>query len=300
MMQPAQTSRPARSAAPAAISPKVDFGSLISKAGKGLPNRYILYAGEKWGKTSFAAQFPGVIFIQARGETGLETLIDAGQLPPVPHFPEAQNWSEVLAQVDWLRSAEHGYKALALDTINMIERLMHEQVCARDYNGDWGDRGFGAYQKGYDVAVADLVTLLSALDSLRVERRMTIIMLAHRRILTIKNPAGADYDSYQPDVHKTTWGALAKWSDIILYGDNETVVGQVQENKRTGAQKGKGISQTRILRARGTAAWVAGNRLGLPDEIEVGDSPVEAFRNFADALKAARLMNQTESEVANG
>jgi hypothetical protein len=257
-----------------------------------------LYAGEGWGKTSFAAQFPRVIFIETCGETGLETLIDAGQLPEVAHFPETQTWADLLGQVDWLRSTEHNYSTLAIDTLNGAERLLHEHVCHRDYSDDWGDRGFGAYQKGFDVSVADLNVLLSALDSLRLERRMTVILLAHRRILTIKNPVGADYDAYQPDVHKTTWGATSKWLDCILYGDWEVQVGAIQENKKTGAKKGKALDQCRIIRTESTAAWVAKNRMGLPAEIEVGESPADAFQNFAAALKAARIASHPAPEGA--
>jgi hypothetical protein len=279
------TSRLPRSAA--STGARIDFSSLISTKGPGLPNRYVLYANEKWGKSSLAAQFPGVIFLQTRGETGLETLIDAGQLPEIPHFPEIKDWGSLTAAIAWLREAEHNYRSLAIDTINGAERLLHEMVCARDYQNEWGDRGFGAYQKGYEVSLADLNLMLSSLDALRLERRMTIILLAHRKINTVKNPAGADFDTFQPDLHKSSWGTIAKWSDVILYGDTEVIVQTEGKSK-----KGKGISQSRIIRCAGSPAWVAGNRIGLPDEIEAGDSPQEAWQNFAAAVKAAR--NQKE------
>lgn len=291
MSQPV-ASRPTRSAAP--LTAKVDFASLISTKGQSLPNRYVLYAGEGWGKTSFAAQMPKAIFIQTRGETGLETLIDAGQLSEVPHFPEVNDWSTLTAAVRWLLETEHPYRTIVIDTLNGAERLLHEHVCARDYQGEWGDKGFGAYQKGFEVSVADLNLLLSDLDSLRLEKRMTVCFLAHRRVTMFKNPTGADFDMYQPDVNKWTWGAVAKWSDVILFGDMEVVVDQVQKNRKTGAEKGKGIAQTRILRCESTAAWIAKNRLGLPAEIEVGGSPAEAWANYTAAVRAARQKGTEE------
>ena len=143
----------------------------------------MLYAGEGWGKTSFAAQMPKPIFVQTRGETGLETLIDAGRLGEVPHFPEVHDWQTLVAAIQWLRDTEHGYRTIVIDTLNGAERLLHEMVCHRDYSGDWGDRGFGSYQKGFEVSLADLNLMLSALDSLRLDKRMTVVWLAHRRIL---------------------------------------------------------------------------------------------------------------------
>jgi len=221
-------------------------------------------------------------------------LIDAGRLSGTAHFPETQNWETLLQQVDWLRTADHKYGTLVIDTANGLERLLHEHVCHRDYNDDWGDRGFGAYQKGYEVSLADLNSLLSTLDSIRIEKRMVVVLLMHRKIITVKNPAGADYDMYSPDLHKTTWGAISKWLDTILYGDWEVIVGQQVENKKTGNKKGKGIAQSRLLRTEGSPAWVAKNRLGLVPEIECGDSAEEAFANFTAALKAARNPQPTE------
>jgi len=236
---------------------------------------------------------PKPIFIQTRGETGLETLIDAGQLGEVPHFPEVTDWQTLVAAIQWLRDTDHGYRTIVIDTLNGAERLLHEMVCNRDYSGDWGDRGFGSYQKGFEVSLADLNLLLSALDSLRIDKRMTVVFLAHRRILTVKNPAGADYDTYQPDVDRRTWACVSKWADVILYGDMEVIVQTDGKQK-----KGKGISQTRLLRCESSPAWTAKNRLGLPQEIEVGDSPAEAWSNFAAAVKAARNQNQNTQEAA--
>lgn len=284
---PSAATRPPRSGPITAA--KVDFASLISSKGQSLPNRYVLYAGEGWGKTSFAAMMPKPIFIQTRQETGLETLIDAGQLAETPHFPEIMDWRSLVSAVTYLRDNEHPYRTLVIDTLNGAERLLHEMVCARDYNSEMGDRGFGSYQKGFEVSVTDLLLLLSDLDSLRLEKRMTIVWLAHRRVITFKNPSGADYDLYQPDIHKTTWGAVAKWSDVILFGDMEVIV----ETEKKTSKKGKGVDQNRIIRCESSPSWVAKNRLGLPPEIEAGKSPQEAWSNFAAAVKAARQKEAT-------
>lgn len=257
---------------------------LISSKGSGLPNRYILHAVEGFGKTSFGAHTRKPIFIQSKGETGLETLIDAGRVPNTPHFPECQTWGELRGYVDALAAQEHDYGTLVIDTLNGAERLCHEAVCVRDFAGDWGERGFASYGKGPDVAASEWRLLLNSLDKLRNERKMTIFCLAHTKVQNFKNPDGADFDRYQPELHKTTWSLTHKWADVILFGNFETTV---DVDKGTKRGKGKGGNQ-RVLYAERSAAFDAKNRLGLPAEIDMGSNAAEAWANFMAAIIEGR------------
>jgi hypothetical protein len=282
--------RSARPSQPTSTTIKRPSLSDVSTSGNKLPNRIILHAVEGFGKTSFAAQVPNVIFIQTRGETGLETLIDAGQLPGVPHLPEVNSFPELLGAIDFLTNEDHPFRALALDVINGAERLCHEEVCRRDFNGEWGDKGFGSYQKGYDVAIADWTEFLVRLDKLRATRKMGILMLCHTKVATFKNPEGPDYDRYQPDMNAKTWATTHKWADVVLFGNFETVVtgGSAGDGSKQG-RKGKGAGgSVRMMYAERTAAYDAKNRLGLPSEIEMGGSPAEAWANFQAARKAGQ------------
>lgn len=274
-----------------------DFGALIQTSGNGLPNRYVLHGREGWGKTSFGAMMPHPLFIQTRGETGLETLISAGQLPEIPHLPEITDWKEFMDALAWVRENDHGYKTLVLDALNGAERLCHELVCHRDFNDDWTDKGFMGYMRGYEVALADWRLFLSLLDSIRVERHMTIMLLCHTKVATFKNPEGADYDRFQPELTPRTWALTHKWADCVLFGNFEAVVGQISENRKTGAQKGKAMAQNRIMLTESHAAYDAKNRLGLDSEIEMGDSPQEAWANFKAAVLRGRQKHQ---QIATG
>lgn len=262
---------------------------MIQTKGGSLPNRYILHAVEGWGKTSLGSKFPKVVFMQSKGETGLQTLIAAQQIPETPHFPEANSWEEILGAVQVLIDDEHDYKTLCIDTMNGAERLCHEFVCTRDFGGDWGERGFASYQKGPEVSLGEWRLFLAKLDELRLKKNMTVVALCHTKVVAFRNPLGADYDRYQPDVDKRTWSLSAKWSDAILFGNFETAVSAVKENKKTGEQKGKGIGgKQRMLYTERDAAYDAKNRLGLAPEIDMGESSAEAWKNFVDAIKAGR------------
>lgn len=246
----------------------------------------MLHGVEGIGKTSFAASAPKPIVLMAKGETGLETLIDSGQANETAHLPEIQTWSEFRDALESIRTEPHDYKTLVLDTLNGFERLCHEHVCATLFNNDWGPQGFASYAKGYDGSMPDLRMMLSTLDAIRSERKMSILALCHTKVETFKNPEGADYDRYQPELHKFSWGLIRKWADIILFANFYTLVTNEVAPKK-GSPKGKGSGGTeRLMFAERTAAYDAKNRHGLPAELSMGSSGTEAWGNFISAMKA--------------
>lgn len=255
----------------------------VQTKGRGLPSIGILAGVEGIGKTSWGCCAPSPFFLMTRGETGLETLLDAGRVPDTPHFPEIKTWMEFLDALKWLIENEHAYKTLVIDTIGGAERLCHEHVCKRDYGGQWGEKGFTSYMQGYEVSLADWRDLLTLLTGLRDQKRMTIVCLNHVKIAPFHNPEGKDYDRYTVDMHHKTWSLTHRWADWVLFANFYTVT------KEEGGEKTKGAGgKKRIIYTERSAAWDAKNRFGLPPEIEMGNSAQEAFTNFITALKAAR------------
>lgn len=247
-----------------------------------MPSRVVLHGVEGIGKSSFGASAPAPIFAMARGETGLETLIDSGRLPDIPHFPEIQTWSDLLGVIDTLTNDDHPYKTLVIDTLNGCERLCHEHVCKRDFKDDWGQAGFTGYMRGFEVSVTDWRELLCKLDTIRETRRMAILALCHTKIGTFKNPMGEDFDRFQPAIHPKTWELTSRWADMVLFANFETVT-----KEQKGRVKGFGGTE-RIIYTQRTAAFDAKNRCGLPEELSMGEAGVEAWNNFASALKSAK------------
>jgi hypothetical protein len=265
----------------------------VAVTGGGLPNRCVFHGVEGVGKTSFACCAPKPIVLMTRGETGLETLIDSGQVPGTPHFPELKTWEDLLAAVEVLTRQPHDYRTLVIDALNGAERICHEHVCRRDFDGRWGRDGFTAYMTGYEVAVADWRQLLEALDRLRAARRMSILALAHAKITTFKNPEGGDYDRYTVDLHAKTWSVTHKWADMVLFGN---FVAHVDAKKNDARGKARGGSR-RVIYTTRTAAYDAKNRHGLPEQIDAGASAAEAWANFAAALQAAKPQQSQPADV---
>lgn len=237
------------------------------------------------GKTSFAAAAPRPYFLMARGETGLETLIDSQRIGETAHAPEIKTWPEVMDVLESLRTEDHKYGTVVLDALSGFERLNHEHVCNNQFNGKWGNDGFTSYQAGYDVSLTPWRELLTALDALRAQRKMACILLCHTQVKTFKNPEGADYDRYQPDIHHKCWSMTHRWADIVLFANFYTVITNEVQSKK-GPNRGKGAGGTeRVLMTERTAAWDAKNRHGLPSEFSMGSSGVEAWNNFLSAMK---------------
>lgn len=276
------TATGARSSGPPRTDKQFSLADVTSK-GSGLPNRWIFHGTEGSGKTSLAARFPAPIFIQSKGETGLDSLIDSGQLAETPHFPECQSWNELFNQISILSSGkDHGYKTLVIDTLNGCEKLCHEHVVAEHYAGKAGKDGFLSYAQGYEVSLGEWRNLLNLLDEVRKHRKMTIVCPCHTRVAPFRNPEGTDYDRYQPALHAKTWELTARWADAVVFLNFETFV-----SEKSGRAKGTGGS-SRVLYTERHAAYDAKNRMGLALEIPLGDSADSAWKAFAAAVAAAR------------
>lgn len=237
------------------------------------------------GKTSLGASAPRPVFVIDDQEDGINTLRQNGLVDPgTPVLPAASTWFDVLGMLEALRASEHNYLTVVVDTLGGCERLCHTHVCERDFGGDWGEKGFASYQKGFEVSLPEWRLFLNALDKLRNERGMSIILLAHSLVRPFKNPEGEDYDRYVPDMHHKTWSLTHKWADMVVFMNYyvETV-----KERRGDKAKGRG-GQHRIMYTEYTAAFEAKNRHGLPPEIDMGNSGKEAWANLTAAMAKAR------------
>lgn len=231
---------------------------------------------EGWGKTTALCYAPNPIILMARGETGYVTLRQAGRVPDIDTLTDANGeprtidtWPELLAVLDTLQGSDH--ETIGLDAAGGFERLCHEHVCARDFKNEWGEKGFGSFQKGYDVSVTDWNAMLAKLERLKLAGK-NIVILSHARSRPFKNPMGADYDWYTADCHEKTWNVTSRWSDAVLFGTFLTII----DKERQG--KGKGIGGTdRIVYTERRDAFTAKNRYGMPECIDIPNDPTQVW-----------------------
>jgi hypothetical protein len=243
------------------------------------PPRIILNAVEGWGKTSMAAYMEEPAILMARGETGYETLLGSGLVPSVD-AARVDDWPGLLGLLENVGN----HKSVILDALGGFERLCHEHVCNRDFNGDWGERGFASFQKGYDVSVAEWLKLLAILDHLR-DSGIIVALLSHCRIKTFKNPLGADYDRYGSEVHDKTWSVTHRWSDAALFGKFFSSVETSKSNKPDVLKKGKGIGgNDRVIYTEWQAGFDAKNRYNMPPVIDIPNDPKLIWSTIREAI----------------
>jgi hypothetical protein len=268
---------------PPVRGPELQVPSLagVTTGTRKLPNRVGLHALQGWGKSSWAAHAPSPLFLMTRGEDGLLTLIDSGQIPPTPHYAEpVSSWPALRCALSELALGGHKHRTFVLDTLNGAVRLIHEDVCDRHFDGKWPR--FDAYGKGMALAQTEVIELTQMLDRLR-EKGMGILCLMHAQVRTFKNPDGHDYDRWEPVLDKQSWAILDRWLDMILFGMFETFVDPLSKDA---ASKGKVKGgQHRLIMTERHASYDAKNRHGLPEEIDGGNSAKEAWDNFVKALK---------------
>jgi hypothetical protein len=256
---------------------------------KKLPSRLVVHSQAGAGKTTFATFAPSPFFLLSPGETGIHSLIDGGLVKETPNL-EVATWAETLGVIDELTTTEHAYRTLVLDTIDGFERLCNQHVCDTDFGGDWGEKGFMSFHRGFKVAASGPWRgLLASLDKLREAKRMGIILLAHTGISNFQNPAGPDFNRYSPDMYKDAWQLTFGWCDICLFGHREIFV-----EKEKGDRKPKGAGgERRVFYTEWSAFADAKNRHNLPAEVDMGNSGQEAWDNFIGAIAQGKKAKET-------
>lgn len=244
---------PAVVAAPTPAAQRKMLLSAVSDAKVGGGEKIVLYGPEGIGKTWWANMAPKAVFIST--ESGMK-----GVKPAPQAFPEPESWRDLFDAVEELRTQEHSYETLVLDTVDWTEALCHRFLMNRDGKSSIDDFGYG---KGYVMAVEEWRKLLAPLDRLRIEKGMNIIMLAHSAVVTFNNPAGDNYDRFQMKVDKRVYAILKEWADAVLFASYDIVVDKANAKDR----KGKGLGGEKVVYTTHTPAWDAKNRYSMPPEI---------------------------------
>jgi hypothetical protein len=247
----------------------------LVKGRQAKPVRVLLYGVEGIGKSTFAANSPAPIFLGA--EDGTAHL-------DVTRFPMPTSWVEALDAVRTLTREAHDFKTLAVDTLDWLEPLLWEHICARDAQQNIEAYGYG---KGYVAALDEWRIFLAALEKLREERGMHVVLLAHSWIKPFKNPEGNDFDRYELKLHPKAGGLLKEWSDVVLFANYETFA--VADNSK----RAKGVSRDmRLIHTTRKAAFDAKNRFDLPESLALD------WNEFWTALQTARPADPKALEAA--
>ncbi len=234
----------------------------------------VLYGPEGIGKSTFAAQFPEPLFIDTEGST---------KFMDVRRFKPPQSWTELLAQVQYVRDMPGVCKTLVVDTADWAERLCIQHICAKYQKN--GLEGFD-YGRGYMYAYETFGELLNLLNAV-IDKNIHVVLTAHAAMNRCEQPEEfGSYDRWELKLinsQKCSTSKMVKeWCDLLLFANYKTIVvadGKTNKNK---AQGGK-----RVMYTTHHPCWDAKNRFSMLDELPFLFDAVSPYLFDAPATPAA-------------
>lgn len=215
----------------------------------------VLYGQEGVGKSSLAANIPGIVFIDCEGST---TKMDVRRLPP------PDSWAMLCDEMEYIlqNKAAKGYRAVAIDTFDWAERLAIQAICS-EHNVK-GIEGFG-YGAGWQYECEMIGRFLENTDRL-IKAGIHVILICHAVSRQATLPEEMDkYDHWELKLGNKTTNKIApllkEWSDMTLFLAFKTMVMSADDKGKTH----KATSVQRVMYATKSAWWDAKNRFGLQD-----------------------------------
>ena len=253
-------------------SDMADMTKIITER-KGGPLKVVVYGPEGAGKSRFGAFSTKPIFLCS--ENGLS----APDLKEIPSFPAIDGWADVFGAIEHLKTADHGYRTLVIDSLDWLYQYVKGQVMTANKMSvsDYDD-----YGRGDKFAFDEWVKLTNALDDLQSSKGMHVIVIAHSGQETFQNPQGDDFVRFQLALTKKAADRWKQWPDFLLFMSQEIFTKKTKSDK---AHKGI-VGEHRIYTCR-TAAFDAKNRVNLPAEIAY--ETANPFGPFAQAVKEAMV-----------
>lgn len=211
-----------------------------------------IYGTEGVGKSTFASQFPGAVFIDTEGST---THMD------VARFDSPESFQDVLNQLAYVLGHSEEIGTVVIDTVDWLEKLLFKAVCEEKKIQNIEDLGYG---KGYVYAKQKMQGLLELLDSI-IGRGVHVVLVCHSMIRKFELPDEmGSYDRYMLKLNEKNIAPLIKeWVDMLLFVNYKTDIVTAADGKTKKARGG----QKRVMYANHSACWDAKNRFGLPDEM---------------------------------
>lgn len=221
------------------------------------PPRLVIYGAGGIGKTTFAANAPQTIFMDI--EDGLDGIAAKKQ--------RIKSWTDVVDMITALHEQDHGFKTVAVDSIDWLERLIHEHVAKEKGVSSIEDIGYG---KGYVFAIDLWEQFLKGMTSLRDNKDMTPILIAHDQIKRFDDPLTDGYDRHMMKLHNKAAALVYEWADAVLFAKIKVYT----KSEDVGFKKkiNKAVDGGRLLYTTEHPAYQAKHRasLALPDELELG------------------------------
>lgn len=230
------------------------------------PIRCIIYGVPGIGKTTFAATWDAPILL--RTEDGAAAL-------DIPTFPDlCQSLDDFRRAYRALRTEEHQFKTLIIDSLDWLEPLVQGEVCRERNVSSIEDLPYG---RGYVMADAKWRAIQDALTELMDIKQMHIVCVAHASTEKFESPDSPPYNRYSIKMHKRAAARWMEWARMILFinyrkeiiSDDAPTRGKKQASLLPVKSRAVGEGN-RVIYTQERPAYQAKSLWTLPAEINIG------------------------------
>lgn len=244
------------------------------------PQKIVAYGVQGIGKTSFGATFESPVLLPVE---------DGAAAIEIDSFPLATTFQAIVDAITALHD-EHAFKTLVVDSLDWLEPLVWQATC--EEHGKASIEAFG-YGKGYAEADKYWRMVMGGFDSLRANKGMQIVLLAHSEVKKVEPPETDPFDRYQMRLHKRAFALWQEWSDMNLFMNYKVAV--QKSDQGFGNERVRGIGTgDRVIHTVERPAWDAKSRWPLPEEIYIGKD--KTWAAFHKALTEATNGRYTKGE----
>lgn len=243
-----------------------------------LPHLILITGVDGIGKSTFGASAPEPIFLGS--ESGSNNF-------DVARFPTPKTWAQVEEAVEDLITKDHDFKTLVIDSVDWLEPLVFEAVCA-DAGVSNIEKVEGGYGRGYVAALKNWQSFINRLSTLREKKRMNIVLIGHVEVTKHSDPTiNADYDRFTLKLNRKASGLIREFVDSVLFCKYETFAKKDGQKTRASGDGG------RIMYTEWRPAFDAKNRFGLPFQLPLS---WESYDQAAQKPQA-KTVSEIKSEL---
>ena len=232
----------------------------IARGKKEAPWKVMIYGTPGCGKSTWAAHAPNPFFLDL--EAGLNR-IECDRTPT-----RLTTYDEVMDWLKWFYTSS--YQTLVVDTLDELDNILTAKVCKAHNKETLVDFGYG---KGGELLVSEWVKILVILEAIRAHGK-NVLLIGHETIVKFEDPTAENYDKYQLKIHKKSAQVVTAKMDAVFFARYEAVL-----KERAGTEKFRAVGTgRRVLHCAERPCWVAKNRFGLPDEVEMSAKVFELLK----------------------
>ena len=162
-----------------------------------------------------------------------------------------------------------------LDSADWLEASIDEDVCKKYHAKTVLEIPYG---KGNSYRLERWGKTIKYLEYLIKEKNCNIIILCHSQIKKFEGPMGPSFDFWTLKMHDKSAAKLTEWVDAIFFLTLKKTI--ISTDAGFGRTKAKAVGRDeRVLYCTQNPAYLAGNRFGIPSELDASYEAITNARN---------------------